>query len=491
MARWVSAALAFITAASVLIMEIVATRLLAPYLGVTLQTYTAIIGTVLAGIATGAFAGGWLADRFDPQAMLGPVLVVGGGFVLASLGILRLVGERVGGGSSGAVVLSGLAFLLPAATLSMIAPMLIKMSMGSLDRAGREVGRIEALGTTGAIVGTFFAGFVLVARFRSDSILIGEGVFLLLLGAGLWASVGRGRGSGTRVISAALIAVALGGTSAAMRDRRCAYETRYFCVNIETDENRSSGRYLSLDTVLHSYVDLDDPTYLEFSYVKGVAAGVAALFPGDSAIKTLHVGGGGFTLPTFLNVTRPGSLNLVIERDPGLIKLDQKYLGLNLGGGLTAVSGDGRIVVRDQPRDTYDVVVGDAFGGEWVPWHLTTREFVADVQTTLRPGGLYAMNIIDSPPSKFVKAEVATVQTVFRYVAVASSEGGFGAEYADNFVVYASDSPLPLAALLTDLDRADIGWTVLSGNKLKGWVGSAQVLTDAFAPVEQLLTTSG
>jgi spermidine synthase len=472
-------------------MEIVATRLLAPYLGVTLQTYTAIIGTVLAGISLGAYAGGWMADRYPPRQLLGPILVIGGGLVAASLGVLRLVGDRVGGGSIGAVALSGLAFLLPAAVLSMIAPALVKMSMDSLDRAGREVGRIEALGTAGAICGTFVAGFVLVSRFRSDTILIGESVLLIVLGVALWATVGKDRAvAASKVMSVSLVAVLLGGVGAASRDRRCAYETRYFCVNIELDSERTSGRYLSLDNVMHSYVDLDDPTHLEFSYVKGIAAGVAANFPGSSPLVSLHVGGGGFTLPRYLDVTRSGSTNLVIERDPDLIALDERLLGLKQGGGLTAISGDGRVLVRDQPAGSFDLIVGDAFGGEWVPWHLTTIEFIQDVRSRMKPDGMYALNIIDSPPSRFVKAEVATVRSVFRYIAVASSPGAFAADFADNFIVYASDEPLPLAALQGELDRADVGWTALSGPELDSWVGGARVLTDAFAPVDQLLTTS-
>ncbi len=493
MARWVSGVLAFLTAGSVLVMEIVATRLLAPYLGVTLQTYTAIIGTVLAGISLGAYSGGRLADRRDPHTLLGPILIVGGSLVLASLGVLRIVGSRVGSGSFGAVMLAGAAFLLPAGVLSMVSPTLIKMSMASVDRAGREVGRIEALGTAGAIVGTFVAGFVLVARLSSPAILIGEGAFLIVLGSVVWAVLGRKRADQsapqTSAIVGALVAVAIGGGTATLKDNKCEYESRYFCVNITVDESNPNGRYLNLDTVQHSYVDLSDPTRLEFSYVRGIAAGIAAKYPGTTPLQTLHVGGGGFTLPKFLDATRKGSTNVVIERDPGLVKLDEKYLGLKLGGGLTSIAGDGRIVVRQQPDRTFDVVIGDAFGGEWVPWHLTTIEFVRDVRRKLRPGGLYALNIIDYPPSRFVRAEVLTISKVFRNVAVASSTEGFADASGDNFVVYASDEPLPLDAISAQINSTD-RWVVRSGPELTRWFAGSLPLTDSFAPVEQLLTPS-
>jgi spermidine synthase len=490
--RWIPAPLAFLTAGSVLVMEIVAARLLAPYVGVTLQTYTAIIGTVLAGISAGAYLGGRLADRVPPQRVIGPVIIVGGALVLASLPMLRVVGRLSdAGGSVGAVLLAGGAFLLPAAVLSMVSPLLIKLSLTSIDTAGAAVGRIEASGTAGAIFGTFFAGFVLVARLASDVILIAEGLVLVGLGLAIHVLLNRSIG---RVVAGSLLIAGGGLGSTLLRDDLCAYETRYFCVNIEVDQAREGGRYLFLDQLMHSYVDIDDPTHLEFQYVQGIVAGIEAVRPAGP-MRALHVGGGGFTVPQYLRHTRPGSTNLVIERDAGLTQLDEAHLGPVQGDGLSAVAGDGRVVVANQSVGDWDVVVGDAFGGEAVPWHLATREFTREIRERLAPGGLYALNAIDSPPEpgvpgRFVRAEVATIASVFRHVAVATSLAGWSGSYGDNFVVYASDSPLPLDAIQANLDARDNGWTVYSGDELKRWVGESKVLTDDFAPVDQLLTVA-
>jgi spermidine synthase len=490
MNRWGPAVLAFVTAGSVLIMEIVAARLLAPYVGVTLQTYTAIIGTVLAGISAGAFVGGRLSDRVAPQQLLGPVIAIGGGLVLAALPLLRLVGRWAdGGGSVGAVMLAGGAFLFPAAVLSMVSPLLTKLSLVSLDTAGAAVGRIEASGTAGAIFGTFFAGFVLVAKLSSNAILVVEGVSLVLLGVAVHAILHR---SVSRGLAASVVLSGFGLGSTAWRDNRCTYETRYFCVNIETDDAREGGRYLLLDQLTHSYVDLDDPTHLEFEYVQAIVAGIEAVRP-VGALRALHVGGGGFTVPMYLRSTRPGSVNTVIERDGGLVKLDEQFLGLRQGDGLTAESGDGRVLVRGKSKGDWDVFVGDAFGGEAVPWHLATQEFTRDIRERLLPTGLYALNVIDSPPAlekpgKFARAEIATIASVFKHVAVATSENGWVGLGPENFAVYASDSPLPLAAIQQNINERGLAWTVHSGAELRKWVGDAQVLTDAFAPVDQLLT---
>jgi hypothetical protein len=298
----------------------------------------------------------------------------------------------------------------------------------------------------------------------------------------------------TRPLVASLVFAGVGLGSSQFRSQLCTYETRYFCVNIQADADRPGGRFLFLDQLMHSYVDLDDPTYLAFEYVQGIVAGIEAARPAGP-VRAVHVGGGGFTVPQYLRATRPGSVNVVIERDAGLIKLDEEHLGLVQGNGLTAVSGDGRVVLAEQSSGDWDVVVGDAFGGEAVPWHLATREFTLTIKERLRSDGLYALNVIDSPPSqgepgRFIRAELATVASVFRHVAVATSDAAWSGQVGDNFVVYASDEPLPFAAIGANLDARGSGWKVHSGDDLTRWVGDARVLTDDFAPVDQLLTVA-
>jgi len=118
-----------------------------------------------------------------------------------------------------------------------------------------------------------------------------------------------------------------------------------------------------------------------------------------------------------------------------------------------------------------------------VPWHLTTREVISDVRRVLRPDGLYLMNVIDHGDAKFVKAEVKTAQAVFPYVAVIARKDELSDRGGGNFVVAAADRPIDSAAIerrlgpsLDVLDRPD------------GFVGDAPVLTDDYAPVDQLLT---
>ena len=137
------------SSAAVLVLEILAGRLLAPYVGVSLETFTGIIGIVLAGIATGAWAGGALADRSDARPLIGASLAIGGGLTWLVLPILSALGPQFGDGTLAIIVLSTAALFLPAAVLTAVSPMVAKLRLGSLDDTGAVVGGLSAAGTLG------------------------------------------------------------------------------------------------------------------------------------------------------------------------------------------------------------------------------------------------------------------------------------------------------------------------------------------------------
>ncbi len=495
--------LAFVTSAAVLVIEIVAARLLAPYVGVTLETYTAIIATVLAGISGGAWLGGRLADRVAPLRALPPVLIVGGLLTLLSLPIVRIMGGRLGTTTPLSVTtLTAAAFLAPAIVLSMVTPLLIKQSVVTLETTGRTVGSLSALSTAGALAGSITTGFVLVPRFRSRVILGIVGALIIVLGVLVWAAVSSKLGKGTstgvdgdgarKLGSVALgLSVSIGGGAAtAFSDWRdpCTMESSYFCASV-IEQPGSSRKDLILDDVFHSEVDLEDPMYLGFDYIRAFNVAIDAWKPEPAAIRALHIGGGGFTMPRELKATRPGSNSLVLEIDPKLVKFDQQQLGLELASDLRTQDGDGRMGLRQQKSNSYDLILGDAFGGQAVPWHLTTIEVARDIKRVLTSDGLYVLNIIDSPPSKFARAEIATVKAVFNYVALLSYPEAIQGNVGANFIVVASSAPLPLAKIKSALaGQPDLNMISVEGPALSAFVGKARVLTDELAPVAQLIT---
>lgn len=478
MHRWIIALTVFVSSAAILVLEIVAGRIMAPYVGVSLQTFTGIIGTILAAIALGAWAGGRLADRRDPALLLGPIVVAGAVLAVASPALVYVLGPSISGEGPAAIVgLAAVGFFLPAAVLSTVTPIAAKLSLDSLDATGSVVGQLSALSTAGALFGTFITGFVLIAAVPSQPITWVVGAVLFVLGVGLTAA----RGRGAIVTAIAVFALALTGASALAAP--CDYETAYSCAVIGERSDRESIRVLVLDTFVNSVVDIEDPTYLSSRYARAIDAVVEAQAP-DGPLDIAYIGGGGYTLPRFYEATR-GATATVLELDAELPGIAESDLGLAPGPWLTTIIGDARLSLRDLPPGSHDVVVGDAFSGRTVPWHLTTSEFVADIREVLRPDGLYVVNLIDHPPLSFARAGIATVAAAFPHVAVVAPAAYLAGERGGNFVVVGSLEPLDREAIA---DRVTDGEAVVIDDEVVAWVGTATTLTDDFAPADQLLS---
>ncbi len=472
--RWLARVLVFGSSAAVLMLEILAGRLLAPYVGVSLETFTGVIGTVLAGIALGAWAGGALADQLDARRYVGPALVIGGALAWLALPIVRALGPQFGNGPVSIVIVTASAFFLPSAVLSAVTPMVAKLRLTNLGETGAVVGGLSAAGTIGALAGTFITGFVLIAAAPTRPIVVTIGAVLVAAGVAVHWYLARRI---PPITAAPVLVVTL--AMAVFTPSQCDHETGYFCVSIDVDPDNPSGRDLILDDLRHAYVDLDDPTVLDIRYIR-LFAQVAGSLPAGS-LDTLHIGGGGFSFPRYLDEVRPGTSSLVLEIDPELVTIAERELGLVQTDLLRVETGDARLALGDLADESYDLVIGDAFGSASVPWHLTTREFLGEVDRVMRPDGLYVMNVIDGGASRFVRAEVATLAELFAHVAVVLPADGVPDDRAVNHVLVASQRPLPI------LDIAPGDGVLLSDAELEGYVDGAEPLRDDFAPVDQMI----
>jgi spermidine synthase len=388
-----------------------------------------------------------------------------------------------------------LAVFTPSALLAAITPLVVKLQLGDVRQTGRVVGRLSSIGTLGGITATLGTGFILVAALPTSVILLSLAVVLALAGAALLAYLWRV----DRVLAVlpnqtnrtgAVIAVValLGAGLTTLVPNPCDVETAYHCAKVEVDPARPDGRLLLLNSAQHSYVDLSDPEHLEFAYAKWMGAFVDEYRPAGQPLRALHVGGGGFTLPRYLEATRPGTFSRVLELDGELVALDEAKLGVVPGPRLDIVVGDARISLTNSSGADFDLVIGDAFGHLAVPWHLTTREFVTQIRRVLTPTGAYALNVIDNPPASLVRAEIATVMAVFDHVALVAPVQAIDGKVGANFVILASDAPLPLARLRSRIASLVGRVAVLDGNELNAFVNHAGILTDDYAPVDQLLT---
>ncbi|RAJ46975.1 hypothetical protein K353_00176 [Kitasatospora sp. SolWspMP-SS2h] len=218
------------------------------------------------------------------------------------------------------------------------------------------------------------------------------------------------------------------------------------------DVDVEGGWLLTLDGTPQSYVDLQDPTHLEFEYVQRIAHLLDVVADPGEPLAALHLGGGGLTLPRYLARTRPGSRQQVVELDGPLTEFIAEHLPWP--SGIEVTVGDARAALGSVAPASVDVVVADVFRGSRTPAHLTSVEFVRLAAAVLRPGGCYAANLADGPPLAFAKAQAATVAAVFAHVCLAAEPAVLRGRRYGNVLLVGSDVPLPTGEL-TRLLAAD------------------------------------
>jgi predicted membrane-bound spermidine synthase len=507
-----AAVVVFTASFCTLVIEIVAGRVLAPYVGVSLYTWTSIIGVVLAGISGGAWAGGWLADRRPSASTLGLLLIASGltaflivpaidflaadDGLLSSLGVAMTLLQRV-------VVLSFLLFFAPAFFLGMTSPVAVRIAMRDVDTAGRVVGRLSALSTLGAIAGTFMTGFYFVAEFGTRATLNGVAVALVLTALLFGDLLGRWGRTAVGAFAVGGLIVALWSSPFPSSEAGPAFipegmgeihaeESQYYAIRVERTVRDDTGGplvSLHLDHLVHSYNDLSDPSHLEYGYLRIFNDAVDWRARRSGKFRLLFIGGGGYTLPRAVEHAHPGAEIDVVEIDPAVTRVARRFFGVARSSGIRSINEDARwFAMRSTER--YDAMFIDAFDDLSVPYHLTTLEFTRRLAGLLTQDGVLAANVIDDYQNgRFLASYIRTLQEVFGESNVALlMEGPEEMESSrSTFVVFAS------AALSSVLSAESLpsGAYVLPHSELRRYLQQrrAIVLTDDYSPVDNMLSS--
>ncbi len=247
------------------------------------------------------------------------------------------------------------------------------------------------------------------------------------------------------------------------------------------DVDRRRAWLLTVDGSPQSYVDLDDPTHLEFEYTQRIAHVLDAAAETDRALDVLHLGGGALTLPRYVAATRPGSRQRVAEADRGLLALVAGHLPLREGSGIDVRAGDARTELEAAPDASADVIIADVFGGSRVPAHLTSVEFARSAARVLRRDGRYAANLADGAPFTFLRSQVATFQEVFAHLCLIVEPSVLRGRRFGNAVLVASHTELPVAALARRTAADAFPARVEHGEALARFAAGAAVVSDADA----------
>jgi spermidine synthase len=271
-------------------------------------------------------------------------------------------------------------------------------------------------------------------------------------------------------------------------------EVRLGTAELVPDLDRASSWLLFIDGVPQSGVDLADPGYLEFEYVRRIGHLADLAFPPRVPLRVLHLGGGALTLPRYLQHTRPGSRQLVAELDDELTGLVREHLPLPTGHRIRVRAADARAVVESVRPASYDLVIADVFAGAVTPAHLTTAEFAAATARALRPGGVYAVNIaagqlpLVSPgprPSASrdglseARSAVATIRSEYQETCMIAEASVLRGRRRGNLVIFGSDQPLPEAELGRAVAGDPFPARLVAGEDLRRFAAGAPVVTDA------------
>jgi spermidine synthase len=246
------------------------------------------------------------------------------------------------------------------------------------------------------------------------------------------------------------------------------------------DLDRPRAWLLTVDGAPQSYVDLDDPLFLEFEYVQRLAHAADLAAPSGRPLDALHLGGGALTLPRYLAATRPGSRQRVVELDAALTGLVREYLPW-APRGIEVLAEDARAALAATPDADADLIVADVFGGSRIPAQLTSVEFVREAARVLRPDGLYAANLADAAPLDFARSQLAGLRAVFPEVCLVAEPSVLRGRRYGNLVLLAGRDPFPVAELARRTAGDPFPARVVHGDRLDLLVGRARPVTDATA----------
>jgi spermidine synthase len=255
---------------------------------------------------------------------------------------------------------------------------------------------------------------------------------------------------------------------------------RFGTAELVRDLDRPAGWQLVVDGTPQSYVDLDDPRHLEFEYVRLLADVADALGQPGAPLAVVHLGGGACTLPRYLAATRPGSAQVIVERDAALVGLVRRVLPLPADADISVHIADARGALDEQPTGAFDLLVADVYDGASVPASLSTVTAAAAFARVLRPGGWYVSNLSDGGPLTYVRGQVATLRTAFPDVLVIAEPAVLRGRRFGNLVVLAGPS-LPALDLGRSAARDVFPCRVLHGAALDRFVATAVPVTEETA----------
>ncbi len=409
--------------ASSMVVEIVAGRMIAPYVGMSLYTWTAIIAVVLAGFSIG----NWLGGKIATTKITSALKVSGGVMMFAAIStgaagwLLRLLAAPIISHTSEPLVAISLislgAFFIPSVLAGIPAPILTVAAMRGRHNSEYALGLMYAVGAFGAIIGTVGAGFVLIPYFGSTSTLILVS-FVYIASSILCFWLGKSRMRQLVVTLPGTIILFLTSLYVLEQPKVCDHESEYFCIRVVDLDPLRPGetKLMVIDHLAHGISNLKNPRVMYTPHAALLDGLARRRMKGRDTFNSFHIGGGTYSIPRswydrgFSDIT-------VAEIDPVVTEVAIENFWLN-GEALRIEHEDARVLLHREDRQ-YDVIIGDAFTDIAVPEHLVTVDFFELVSQRLKTDGVFLMNFMDNVDRLDAFSAVAfSLKSVFENVEV-------------------------------------------------------------------------
>lgn len=470
-----------VSGASVLAVEILGTRILAPFYGASLYLWSALISVTLAALSVGYAIGGRWADRGPRLNRLALVIGLAGLWiaVIPWMRVPLLAISEAAGLRAAVLITATILFFPPLALLGMVSPYAIRLKVASVEVVGRTAGNLYSVSTVASVIAAIVTGFFLIPN-------IGVSRLVFMIGFVLVATAIVGMVIWRKRLAPILAIVVLAGAGVLVYRIAPAEQVDPDNGLIEIEQSaygelrvveQDGVRYMLIDGGTHTITDpLTWESLFPYVNVLGLAKG---LF--DSPGNMLLIGlGGGSVVKSFHG---DGWQVDAVEIDPDVAQLAHEYFGLTADEA-TIHEMDGRQYLMTTEAK-YDLIVMDAFGSSAIPFHLVTVEAFKLIKSHLRPGGVFAMNIeAVGWHDILARSLAATMGRQFKHVLtlpIAEPPNTIG-----NLILLSSDRPLeldeeppvPRGRFTSDYDRAH-GWD----NRFMADTSGVPVLTDDLNPI--------
>lgn len=468
-----------------MVLELLGTRVVAPYVGSSLYVWTSLIGVIMAFLSLGYYWGGALSERnanisrlsllvFFTAVWVFVIALVKEVFMLWLVQILIFPHWQ-------SIVAAIVLFGVPSFLLGAVSPYAARLAISSVSNSGASVGKLYAISTAGSIAGTFLTGFIFVPVFGHiktmymivSSLILVSILFsrkmlwikIIFLGISIWAM-----SQGWTIANSAAHVLVL--------DKDTAY------VRTQISESKNGNeiiRGMYTDSAHSSSVVMGDPTKLAFDYYQYYDL----MFWNSYAKNVLMIGGAGMGYPRYALKRYPDMQMTVVEIDPELYSIAKSSMGFEPTQNLSMVFDDGRVFLN---KDThrYDAILFDVFSAYTMPWHLTTYEAAIRTKNLLTQDGVVIINSIGSlggENSHIVKSLASTYKRVFGNVEIFAIRSVYDFTMIQNIVIVASNSSLDFQ----NNSLSQGGKDLLSHRSSISF--ESPVFTDDWAPVDSYTST--